>query len=234
MKKLKVKIFADGADFSSIKSLNNYTYVKGFTTNPSLMRKAGIKDYKKFAIQVLKKIKKPISFEVFTDNLKDMEIQAKEIASWGNNVYVKIPIMNTKKKYTYKIIKNLTDRGIKCNITAVFNFDQVKKILKFSSKDTNLIISIFAGRIADVGIDPESLIKRSVNLARKRKKVEILWASTREIFNVIQAERCKCHIITVPNNILKKYSMIGKNLGLINLDTVKTFYLDAKKSKYKI
>ena len=234
MKKLKVKIFADGADFSSIKSLNNYTYVKGFTTNPSLMRKAGIKDYKKFAIQVLKKIKKPISFEVFTDNLKDMEIQAKEIASWGNNVYVKIPIMNTKKKYTYKIIKNLTDRGIKCNITAVFNFDQVKKILKYSSKDTNLIISIFAGRIADVGIDPESLIKRSVNLARKRKKVEILWASTREIFNVIQAERCKCHIITVPNNILKKYSMIGKNLGLINLDTVKTFYLDAKKSKYKI
>ncbi len=234
MKKLKVKIFADGADFSSIKSLNNYTYVKGFTTNPSLMRKAGIKDYKKFAIQVLKKIKKPISFEVFTDNLKDMEIQAKEIASWGNNVYVKIPIMNTKKKYTYKIIKNLTDRGIKCNITAVFNFDQVKKILKFSSKDTNLIISIFAGRIADVGIDPESLIKRSVNLVRKRKKVEILWASTREIFNVIQAERCKCHIITVPNNILKKYSMIGKNLGLINLDTVKTFYLDAKKSKYKI
>ncbi len=234
MKKLKVKIFADGADFSSIKSLNNYTYVKGFTTNPSLMRKAGIKDYKKFAIQVLKKIKKPISFEVFTDNLKDMENQAKEIASWGNNVYVKIPIMNTKKKYTYKIIKNLTERGIKCNITAVFNFDQVKKILKYSSKDTNLIISIFAGRIADVGIDPESLIKRSVNLVRKRKKVEILWASTREIFNVIQAERCKCHIITVPNNILKKYSMIGKNLGLINLDTVKTFYLDAKKSKYKI
>ena len=234
MKKLKVKIFADGADFSSIKSLNNYTYVKGFTTNPSLMRKAGIKDYKKFAIQVLKKIKKPISFEVFTDNLKDMENQAKEIASWGNNVYVKIPIMNTKKKYTYKIIKNLTERGIKCNITAVFNFDQVKKILKYSSKDTNLIISIFAGRIADVGIDPESLIKRSVNLVRKRKKVEILWASTREIFNVIQAERCKCHIITVPNNILKKYSMIGKNLGIINLDTVKTFYLDAKKSKYKI
>ena len=234
MKKLKVKIFADGADFSSIKSLNNYTYVKGFTTNPSLMRKAGIKDYKKFAIQVLKKIKKPISFEVFTDNLKDMENQAKEIASWGNNVYVKIPIMNTKKKYTYKIIKNLTERGIKCNITAVFNFDQVKKILKYSSKDTNLIISIFAGRIADVGIDPESLIKRSVNLVRKRKKVEILWASAREIFNVIQAERCKCHIITVPNNILKKYSMIGKNLGLINLDTVKTFYLDAKKSKYKI
>ncbi len=234
MKKLKVKIFADGADFSSIKSLNNYTYVKGFTTNPSLMRKAGIKDYKKFAIQVLKKIKKPISFEVFTDNLKDMENQAKEIASWGNNIYVKIPIMNTKKKYTYKIIKNLTDRGIKCNITAVFNFDQVKKILKYSSKDTNLIISIFAGRIADVGIDPESLIKRSVNLVRKRKKVEILWASTREIFNVIQAERCKCHIITVPNNILKKYSMIGKNLGIINLDTVKTFYLDAKKSKYKI
>ncbi len=234
MKKLKVKIFADGADFSSIKSLNNYTYLKGFTTNPSLMRKAGIKDYKKFAIQVLKKIKKPISFEVFTDNLKDMENQAKEIASWGNNIYVKIPIMNTKKKYTYKIIKNLTDRGIKCNITAVFNFDQVKKILKYSSKDTNLIISIFAGRIADVGIDPESLIKRSVNLVRKRKKVEILWASTREIFNVIQAERCKCHIITVPNNILKKYSMIGKNLGIINLDTVKTFYLDAKKSKYKI
>ena len=234
MKKLKVKIFADGADFASIKSLSDRSFIKGFTTNPSLMRKAGIRDYKKFAKQILEKIKKPISFEVFTDNIEEMEIQAKEIASWGKNVYVKIPIMNTKKKHTYKVIKNLTNSGIKCNITAVFNYNQVKKILKNSSKNTDLIISIFAGRIADVGIDPENLIKKSVKLAKKREKVEILWASTREIFNIVQAERCNCQIITVPHNILNKFKMLGKNLNLINLDTVKTFYLDAKKSRYKI
>ena len=235
MKKLKIKIFADGADISSFDDFNKKKYIKGFTTNPTLMRRSGVSNYKKFALQVLKKIKKkPISFEVFTDNLDEMEKQAKEISSWGNNVFVKIPIMNTKKKLTYNVIKKLTNNGVKCNITAVFNLDQVKKILKNSNSKTNLIISIFAGRIADTGIDPEELIKKSVFAKRNRKKVEILWASTREIYNIVQADKAKCDIITVPNSILQKHGMLGQNLNFINLDTVKTFYQDAKKSKYKI
>jgi len=233
-KNFRIKIFADGADFASIKKYNKVNYIDGFTTNPTLMRKAGIKNYKKFAKAILNKVKKkPISFEVFTDNINEMEKQAKEIASWGSNVFVKIPSMNTKGKNTLKLIRKLTDNNIKCNVTAVFTLKQVRQILAHVNKKTEVIVSIFAGRIADSGSDPNLIVKKAVQLSAKRK-VKILWASTREIFNLIQAEKIKCHIITIPDSILKKYKSIGKSIKKLNIETVKTFYEDAKKSGYKI
>ena len=233
--KLKIKIFADGADLQSIKTLNTKKYIKGFTTNPSLMKKAGIKDYKDFAITLLSEIKdKPISFEVFSDDLAEMEKQAEEIASWGENVNVKIPITNTKKLPTTELIRKLSSRGIICNITAIFTISQMQDVVEVLDKTTPAILSVFAGRIADTGIDPEKIITDSINLALSKPKAEVLWASTRENLNIFQAEKIGCHIITVPHDLLKKISNLGKNLEEFSLETVHGFYTDALSAGYKI
>jgi len=232
---LKIKIFADGADLESIKILNTKNYIKGFTTNPSLMKKAGIKDYKDFAIKLLSEIKdKPISFEVFSDDIIEMEQQAEEIASWGGNVNVKIPITNTKKMPTTELIRKLSAKGITCNITAIFTIRQMQDVVEVLDKTTPAILSVFAGRIADTGIDPEKIITDSIILAKSKPKSEILWASTRENLNIFQAEKLGCHIITVPHDLLKKISNIGKNLEEFSLETVHGFYTDALSAGYKI
>ena len=235
MNKLNIKIFADGADLKSIENLNTKNYIKGFTTNPSLMKKAGIRDYKHFALDLLSKIKdKPISFEVFSDDLQEMEKQAEEIASWGKNINVKIPVTNTKKISTTKIIERLSNKGIECNVTAIFTIDQVKSVTESLNKDTPAILSVFAGRIADTGIDPIEIMKESINIARSKPKSELLWASTRELVNIFQADKMGCHIITVPHAILGKVKDVGKDLEEYSLETVKDFYKDATEAGFKI
>ena len=234
-KKFKIKIFADGADLKSIKTLNKINYINGFTTNPSLMKKAGVKSYKKFALEVMKSVKKkPVSFEVFADSLDKMEAQAREIASWGRNIFVKIPITNSKGEKTVKLIKKLNQDSIKCNVTAVFTLDQVKEIYQVSNKKTDLIISVFAGRIADAGIDPIKTIQSSVNICKSKKNIKILWASTRELYNIFQAEKNGCQIITVPHSMLGKLNIIGKNLNEYSIETVKDFYNDAQAAGYEL
>ncbi len=233
--KMNIKIYADGADLNSFEELNKNPKIRGFTTNPSLMKKSGVTDYKKFAKEVLKIVKqKPVSFEVFTDDIDEMEAQAREISTWGENIYVKIPITNSKNVKTNQIIKKLSDDKIKCNVTAVFTIDQVKDIINVVDNKTDLIISIFAGRIADTGLDPINTMKEAIELCKSKKNIEILWASTREIFNVVQANNINCHIITVPNSILLKMSNFGKNLEKLSLETVNSFLIDAQKSGFKI
>ena len=233
--KLKIKIFADGADIDSIKKLNSNSYIKGFTTNPSLMKKAGIKDYKDFALKLLSEIKdKPVSFEVFSDEIPVMEKQAYEISKWGKNVNVKIPVTNTKKESTAELIRKLSLKGIICNVTALFTFDQVKEVYDAIDKSTPSILSIFAGRIADTGIDPSNIINDSVDLVKSKPKTEVLWASTRETFNIFQAEKLGCQIITVPHEILSKLNHIDKNLDEFSLETVKSFYKDSIAAGFKI
>ena len=235
IQKLKIKIFADGADFESINKLNTKNYIRGFTTNPSLMKKAGIKNYKEFALKILSKIKdKPISFEVFSDDLIEMEKQAMEIASWGKNVNVKIPVTNTKKESTTEIIERLSNQGIECNITAIFTVNQLKNIVQVLNKNTPAILSVFAGRIADTGIDPENIMAECVQASKSKPKSEILWASTRELVNIFQADKIGCQIITVPHEILSKIDSIGKNLEDYSLDTVKSFYKDAVAAGFNI
>tara|TARA_B110000027_G_scaffold133754_1_gene163170 strand:+ start:1016 stop:1738 length:723 start_codon:yes stop_codon:yes gene_type:complete len=232
---LKIKIFADGADLESIKDLNTLNYIKGFTTNPSLMKKAGIKDYKGFAIKLLSEIKnKPISFEVFSDDIIEMEKQAEEIASWGKNVNVKIPITNTKNVPTTELIRKLSSKGITCNVTAIFTTKQIEDVVQALDKTTPAILSVFAGRIADTGIDPDKIMKDSINFAKSKPKSEILWASTRENLNIFQAEKIGCHIITVPHDLLKKLTNLGKNLEEFSLETVNGFYTDALSAGYNI
>ena len=234
-KRLKTKIFCDSADIKIIKQLNKNPLVSGFTTNPSLMRLSGAKNYKNYSKKILKICKKkPISFEVFADDLKGMEEQAYEINSWGKNVYVKIPVVNTKGNFSGKVIKRLSDKGIKLNITAVYTSEQVKKIIKCVNKKSNTIISIFSGRMADVGKDPIPIIRRSVNITRKMKKINILWASTREAYNYMQANNCNCAIITMPPKIIEKISKFGKSFNTLTKDTVKTFYEDALSANFKI
>ena len=211
LKDMKIKIFADGANLDSIKEFNLNSDISGFTTNPSLMKKAGVKDYKNFSLDVLKIIgNKPVSFEIFSDELDEMYDQANEIASWGKNVYVKIPVTNSKGEKTSKLVKKLLDKGIKCNVTAILTLEQVKEIYNISENKTEVIISIFAGRIADTGIDPIKIMTDSVNLCNSKDKIKILWASTRELLNIFQANEIGCHIITVPNDILKKYQILEK------------------------
>jgi len=235
LEKLKIKIFADGADLESIIKLNEKIFIKGFTTNPSLMKKAGIVNYKDFALNVLDKIKKkPISFEVFSDDIAEMERQAEEIASWGENINVKIPITNTKKISTIKIIENLSNKGIQCNITAIFTTIQLGEVVKVLNKSTPAILSVFAGRIADTGLDPIDIMAQSINIAKTKPKSEILWASTRELVNIFQANKIGCQIITVPHEILSKINNVGKNLEDFSLETVKSFYKDATAAGYKI
>jgi len=235
IKNLKIKIFADGADPNQIYELNKKDYIKGFTTNPTLMRKIGITDYKKFALEILSKIKeKPISFEVFSDEINVMEEQAKEIFSWGNNVNVKIPITNTKGESTVDLVGRLSKLGIICNVTAIFTIQQLKTIINILDPNTPAILSVFAGRIADSGIDPISIMKESVINSKLKPKTSILWASTREIINIFQADSIGCHIITVPHELLNKLSNVGKSLESLSLETVLGFYEDAKKAGYSI
>ena len=232
---LKIKIFADGADLESIKELCKNSTIKGFTTNPSLMKKKGITDYKKFALEVLKVTEpKPVSFEVFADDFESMEKQALEISTWGKNVNVKIPITNTKGESTCDLIRKLSNKKIVCNVTAILTLDQLKNVVNVLNHDTPAILSIFAGRIADTGIDPFEIMKESVNIAKSKQLASILWASTREVLNIFQAENAGCHIITVPHDILKKIGGINKNLDQLSLETVKTFYKDAQEAGYKI
>ena len=232
---MKTKIFCDIADINIIKKFNKKKIVKGFTTNPSLMRKAGAKDYKKYSNKILKICnKKPISFEVFGDDHKSMMDQALKINTWGKNVYVKIPVVNSKGFLTTKTIKELNNKNIKLNITAVYTANQTKKILKSINKKTKLIISIFAGRAADTGKDPIPEFKKSISLAKKFKNVEILWASVREPYNYLQSKQLGCHIITVPPIIIEKIEKFGKGFDKLTMETVKAFLDDSKKSKFKI
>ena len=232
---MKTKIFCDIADYTTIKFFNNKSLVDGFTTNPSLMRLAGAKNYKDYCLKILKICKqKPISFEVFADNSKDMLRQAYEINSWGKNVYVKIPVVNSKGMFTGSVIKELSNKGIKLNITAVYTFDQTKKIYKKLNKKTKSIISIFAGRMADKGKDPLPIFKRSIKLTKKNKNIEILWASTREAYNYTQAKQINCNIITMPPKIINQISGFGRGFKLMTLDTVKGFITDSKKSRFSL
>jgi len=228
------KIFCDIADINLIKKFNKKSIVKGFTTNPSLMRKAGAKNYKTYSQKILKITKKPISLEVFADDEKNMILQGLNISKWGKNVYVKVPVTNSKGKFTGRVIKMLNKKNIKLNITSVYSTNQTKQILNKINKQTKVIISIFAGRMADVGKDPIPEFKNSIRIAKKYKNVEILWASTREPYNYLQAKDLKCHIITVPPIIIEKIEKFGKSFDNLTKDTVKGFLVDSKKSKFKI
>ena len=232
---MKTKIFCDTANYETIKFFNNKSIVDGFTTNPSLMRLAGAKNYKDYSLKILKVCKKkPISFEVFADNHKEMLEQAYKINSWGKNVYVKIPVVNSKGVFMGSVIKELSNKGIKLNITAVYDFEQTKKIYKMLNKKTKSIISIFAGRMADKGKDPLPIFEKSIALTKKYKNIEILWASTREAYNYIQAKELKCNIITMPPKVINQITCFGKSSRSMTLDTVKGFLNDSKKSRYKI
>ena len=231
----KTKIFCDIADSKTIKNFNKMSIVDGFTTNPSLMRKAGAQSYEKYSKLLLKICrKKPISLEVFADNFVEMEKQALKINSWGKNIYVKIPVINSKGKFTGKLIKKLNKKKIKLNITAVYTVAQVKKINRCLDNKTKSIISIFSGRMADVGKDPVPIIRKAVQLTRNKNNVEILWASTREPYNYTQSKQLGCQIITMPPKIIEKVSKFGKSFNELTKDTVKAFLTDSKKSKFKI
>ena len=229
------KIYCDSADYKIIKKYNKYNLVKGFTTNPSLMRLAGAKNYKDYSKKILKICKnKPISFEVFSDDLNSMINQAYLINSWGKNVYVKIPVVNSRGRFTGKVIKELSNQGVKLNITAVYTFEQVKKIYKLLNKNTKSIISIFAGRMSDTGKDPIPVFKSSLNLTKKNKNIMILWASTREAYNFIQAKKLGSNIITMPPKIIDQIKNFGKSYKSLTINTVKNFLIDSKKSRFKI
>ena len=230
-----IKIYCDSADYKIIKKYNKYNLVKGFTTNPSLMRLAGAKNYKDYSKKILKICKnKPISFEVFSDDLNLMINQAYLINSWGKNVYVKIPVVNSRGKFTGKVIKELSNQGVKLNITAVYTFEQVKKIYKLLNKNAKSIISIFAGRMSDTGKDPIPVFKSSLSLTKKNKNIMILWASTREAYNFIQAKKLGTNIITMPPKIIDQIKNFGKSYKSLTINTVKNFLIDSKKSRFKI
>tara|TARA_Y100000992_G_C21117901_1_gene420444 strand:- start:30 stop:728 length:699 start_codon:yes stop_codon:yes gene_type:complete len=232
---MNTKIFCDIADLSSIKKFNKYKIVKGFTTNPSLMRKAGAKDYKLYSKKILKICRnKPVSFEVFADDIKSMIEQGKKINTWGKNIYVKVPVVNSKNVFTGQVIKELNNNNIKLNITAVYTAKQTEKILKVINRKTKVIISIFAGRAGDTGKDPVPEFIKSILLAKKFKNVQILWASVREPYNFLQAKQLGCHIITIPPAIIDKIVNFGKSFNQLTEETVKAFLVDSKKSKFKI
>jgi transaldolase len=232
---LKVKIFADGADRNKMLEMYNKDFIKGLTTNPTLMNKAGIRDYKAFCLDILSDIKnKPISFEVFSDDFEEMERQALEIASWGSNVYVKIPIMNTKKIPCYSTVRKLALEKVKLNITALMTLDQVGQISKVLSPAVPSYVSVFAGRIADTGVDPVPLMKKSLNILQALPFNELIWASPRELLNIFQADEIGCHVITVTQDILKKLDLIDYDLNEYSLDTVKMFFNDAVVAGYKL
>ena len=232
---MKTKIFCDIADLDIIRKFNKKKIIKGFTTNPSLMRKAGAKDYQSYCKKILKVCKnKPVSFEVFADNYIEMVQQGIKISKWGKNIYVKVPVVNSKNKFSGRVIKELNNKKIKLNITAVYSAKQTKKILKVINKKTKVIISIFAGRSADTGKDPVPEFKESIRMAKKFKNVEILWASVREPYNYLQSKKLGCHIITIPPAIIEKIENFGKTFDQLTTETVKAFLIDSKKSKFNI
>lgn len=232
---LNIKIFADGADFDGMMEMHKNPKIKGFTTNPTLMKLAGVADYVAFAKKVLANITdRPVSFEVFADEPETMQVQALEIASWGKNVNVKIPVTNTKGEFLGPLIKELSESGVTLNVTAVFTLDQVRAIADALHPDTPAIVSVFAGRVADSGIDPVPLMTEAAEILKSRPKAELLWASPRELLNIFQADECGCGIITATNDVLKKLSIVGKDQDLYSLETVKMFYDDASKVGYTI
>jgi len=230
-----VKLFADGADLAGMKEMYANPLIQGFTTNPTLMRKAGIQDYSAFAKQVIALIPdRPISFEVFADDFDVMEQQALKIASWGKNINVKIPVTNTKKKFSGPLIKRLSQAGVSLNITAVMTLEQVEEVVDCLTQETPAIISVFAGRIADTGVDPLPVMSKALEIMKVKPKSELIWASPRELLNIFQADAIGCHIITATNDILKKLSLLGKNLEDYSLETVEMFHRDALAAKYDI
>jgi transaldolase len=232
---LKVKLFADGADLAGIKEMAANPAIKGFTTNPTLMRKAGVSDYKAFALQALQVVGgRPISFEVFADEFGEMGKQAHEIASWGKNIYVKIPVTSTKGEFSGPLVERLTRAGIQVNVTALTTVDQVKRVADRLAPETPAIISVFAGRIADTGRDPIPIMAEAVKIMKKKPKSELIWASPRELLNIFQANEIGCHIITATNDILKKLPLVGKDLDAYSLETVEMFHKDAKAAGYSI
>lgn len=232
---MKVRIFADGADMNSILSLYQRPYISGFTTNPTLMRKAGVEDYEVFCRKLLEAIPdRPISFEVLADDFSEMESQARKIASWGSNVYVKIPITNTKRESSCPLIQRLSWAGLSVNATALLTLKQVENVTRVLNPEIESIVSVFAGRIADAGIDPIPIMAEALTTLRELPKAELLWASPRELLNVVQADRIGCHIITVTDDLIKKLPMLGKNLDTFSLETVEMFYRDALAAGYTI
>lgn len=232
---MRIKIYGDGADIGVMIDQHSRGDVDGFTTNPTLMKKSGITDYMQFAKDVLNEIKDvSISFEVFSDDIDEMYEQALKLNALGDNVWVKIPVTNTKGESTAPLIKKLTDDGVKVNVTAIFTIDQVKETYNSINAETPSIVSVFAGRVANAGVDPEPLMKQSVDLCSSKKLIEVLWASPREAFNIIQAERVGCHIITVTPDLIKASKTFGKDLNEYSLETVEMFYNDAKESGFKI
>lgn len=232
---LKVQLYADGADLPSITALAADPRIAGFTTNPTLMRKSGVSDYVAFAHQMLAVVGgRPVSFEVFADDFESMAAQARTIASWGDNVYVKIPVTNTKGEFAGPLIAELSAAGIRLNVTAILTLDQVARVAEALALDTPAIVSVFAGRIADAGIDPMDIMRRALEILGSRPKAELLWASPRELYNVVQADEVGCHIITAPPDILKKLSLIGKDLAAYSLETVEMFHRDAVAAGYDI
>ena len=232
---LKIKIFADGADKAGMLEMYTKPYIKGFTTNPTLMRKAGVSDYRVFAKEIIKAIPdRPISFEVLSDDFAEMERQATEMAGWGKQLYVKIPITNTRREPCYDLVKKLSQKGVQLNVTALMTLDQVHAIAESVGGGPLCYISVFAGRIADTGRDPVPVMGKAVEILRSVKNAELIWASPRELLNIFQAEEIGCHVITVTNDILKKLNLIGKDLGDFSLETVKMFYDDAHQAGYKL
>ena len=235
MSELRIKLFADGADLPTIRKLAADPRIKGFTTNPTLMRKAGVQDYEQFARNVLQVVTdRPISFEVFSDDFAEMEDQALEIASWGPNVYVKIPVTNARREFSGPVIRRLSESGVQLNVTAILTIDQVKGVAENLLPDVASCISVFAGRIADTGVDPMPIVAESVHIVGPLRRTEIIWASPRELLNVFQAEQTGCHIITATADVLAKLSLVGKDLAEYSLDTVKMFRNDAVAAGYSI
>lgn len=232
---LKIELYADGADVREMTAARDGGLVKGFTTNPTLMRKSGVADYEEFAREALKAVGGlPISFEVFADEFAEMERQAKRIATWGDGVFVKIPITNTRRESSIDLIRRLSAAGVKLNITAMMTLDQVRCVVDALNAEVPAIVSVFAGRIADTGRDPVPLMTEAARLVRKKPKAQLLWASPRELLNIFQADACGCHIITVTPDILKKLSMVGKSLDELSLDTVKMFFNDAAAAGFRL
>jgi transaldolase len=232
---LRIKLFADGADIAGMLAMNSKPYIQGLTTNPTLMRRAGIRNYKEFAHEVLSQItQKPVSFEVFSDDLEEMKRQGLEIAGWGNNVYVKIPITNTSGTSTVPVISHLVDQGVKVNVTAIMTIEQVKTVAQVLSQSTPSYVSVFAGRIADTGRNPEPIMIQALSILSQLPKAELIWASPRELLNVFQADEIGCHVITATNDILLKLDLIGKDLESYSLETVKMFFEDAKNSSFEL
>src|ERR1700722_5585021 len=233
--KWRIKLFQDGADLSAMLSARSRGVVCGFTTNPTLMRKAGISDYKRFAHDVITAIPDlPISFEVFSDDFPTMELEAREIASWGGNTYVKIPITKTEGKSCAFLIAKLSKEVFSLNVTAILTLDQVRAVASAVARDARTIVSVFAGRIADTGVDPVPMMTSAVDILRAAPKAEVLWASPREVLNLIQADACGCHIITATPDIISKLSLLGKDLERYSLETVKMFYDDARSAGFKL